>query len=88
MFELKISHFLDFVLANLTGRTGKLIGLVEDPYNELSKQAKEVARTLTYPRPIKWEYVADTATGLKILKSEKDPEALEHVRYLADELFK
>ena len=88
MFELKIPNFLDFVVTTLTERAGTLIGLVGNPYNELSKQAKEVARTLTYPRPFKWEYVVDSATGLKLLKAEKDSEALHHVRQIADELFK
>lgn len=88
MFKLHISHFLDFVVTSLTERSGKLIGLVGNPYKELSKQAKEVARTLTYPRPSKWEYMIDTTTGLKLLKSEKDSEALDRVRQIADELFK
>lgn len=36
---------------------------------------------------MKWKYVIDPETGLKILKSKKDPKALEQVRQLADELF-
>jgi len=37
---------------------------------------------------MKWEYVVDPATGLRILKSEKDPCALDRVRQMTDELFK
>jgi hypothetical protein len=59
-----------------------------NPYSELASLAREIMRAIISPQPIKWEYVTDSATGLKMLKSENDPEALERVRQLADELFK
>ena len=37
---------------------------------------------------IKWEYEIDSSTGLKILKSDKDPDAVDKITKLSDELFK
>jgi hypothetical protein len=58
------------------------------PYSELASLAKEIMKAISYPQPMKWEYMVDSTTGLKILKLEKDSEALDRVRQLADELFK
>jgi hypothetical protein len=58
------------------------------PYSELASLSREIMRAISSPQSVKWECVTDSATGLKILKSENDPEALERVRQLADELFK
>jgi hypothetical protein len=62
--------------------------IFENPFDELSTVAKEVMKAISAPQPTRWEYVIDSTTGLKILKSEKDSEALDHVRKMADELFK
>ena len=88
MFNLDIFQTIDSVAIFVTQRIKTITSIFENPYAELTNQAREVARALTFPQPIKWEYVTDVATGLTILKSEKDAKALERVRQMADELFK
>ena len=88
MIKLEIFPAIITLANSLRGRFGILVDLFDNPYTELTKQTKEVARTLTYPKPLRWEYVTDSTTGLVILKSEKDSEALNRVREAADELFK
>jgi hypothetical protein len=88
MFNLDIFQIINSVTIFLTQRIKTITNIFENSYAELTNQAREVARALTYPQPIKWEYVIDATTGLKILKAEKDSKALERVRQMADELFK
>lgn len=59
-----------------------------DLFSELACWAKEIVMAISTPPSLKWEYVVDSSTGLRILKSEKDAEALDRVRQLSDELFK
>jgi hypothetical protein len=58
------------------------------PYSELASLAKEIMKAISYPQPIKWEYVTDSTTGLRVLKSEKSPDALDNVCQMSNELFK
>jgi len=88
MFKIEISQVINSILTGFIEKTGKATKFLENQYAELGKQAKEVARTLTYPKVSKWEYEIDTTTGLKVLKSEKDSEALDRLRQIADELLK
>ena len=88
MLKLDISQILSSVATGFAKRTAMIQDFFKSPYTELSKQTKEVAKSLTYPKIPRWQYLIDASLGLKILKSEKDPEALDHVRQIADELFK
>jgi len=45
------------------------------------------AKKLEVTEEKRWKYIIDKETGLKILKSQKDFDALERVRQIADELF-
>jgi hypothetical protein len=87
MFKTGFSQSTNGIVASLTQKI-KTLGFFNSPYAELSKQTLEIAKTFMFALPTKWEYVTDAKTGLKILKSEKDPEALDRVRQIADELFK
>jgi hypothetical protein len=88
MFKTNISQVLTSVNDNLSERIKQFICSFDVPFAELSKQARAIAKTFTVSAPSRWEYVVDDVTGLKILKSEKDAEALDHVRQMSDELFK
>lgn len=88
MYKIDFSDALRSLRTGFINRIGALQRIFNTPYAELGKQAEEVARAFTYPSPIRWKSMVDSATGLRILKSEKDPEALERVRQIADELFK
>lgn len=88
MFKLGMFRFLNSIVTGFAQRSEIVTNFFTNPYTELSKQAKEVARGLTYPQVSKWQYEIDSTSGLKILVSEKDAEALDRVRQIADELLK
>jgi len=88
MFRLEVLENINEVRVDLTHRIRMVTRVFEEPYAELANLAREIMKAISSPQPMKWEYVIDSATGLKILKSEKDPEALDRVRQMSDELFK
>ncbi len=87
VFKTGLSQSTNGIVASVTQKI-KMLSFFNSPYVELSKQTQEIVKTFTFALPTKWEYVDDAKTGLKLLKSEKDPEALDRVRQIADELFK
>jgi len=88
MFNFGVLGSVNDVRVFLTQRIKMLTNIFGNPYNELANLAGEILKAVSSPQPMKWEYAIDSATGLKILKSEKDPEALSRVRQMSDELFK
>lgn len=88
MFNFEILGTVKAVRDNMLERTKTYANIAEDVFSELACWAKEIVKAIISSPSMKWEYVVDSSTGLKILKSEKDAEALDHVRLLSDELFK
>ncbi len=88
MFAFGMFRNINDVSMDTRQKIRMIMRVFGNPYSELASLSREIMRAISSPQPIKWEYVTDSATGLKILKSENDPEALERVRQLADALFK
>jgi len=88
MFNLKVFGSINDVRIFLDQRIRMLENIFGNPYSDIANLAEEVMKAVSSPQPMKWEYITDPTTGLKILRSEKDPEALDHVRQMSDELFK
>ena len=59
---------------------------IEAPYDELGKHASR-ALSLFPPVQEEWSYAIDTATGLKILKTTKNPRALDEISKIAETLY-
>lgn len=87
-FNLEMLGSVKTVRDDMLERARTYANITGDIFSELSCWAKEIIRAISISPSMKWEYMVDSSTGLKILKSEKDAEALDHVRQLSDELFK
>ena len=88
MFNLNVFGNVNEARVFLIQRITMVANIFGNPYTELADLAREIMKVVSSPPSMKWEYVTDSTTGIKILKSEKDPEALDRVRQMADELFK
>jgi len=65
-----------------------MLARIDQQYVFLFEQTRKVKDSLTmFPVSVRWEYVLDPATGLEVLKCEKDPEALDKIRRIAEKLF-
>jgi len=68
-----------------------IIGSIDRNYGSLSYILMNIVESLTAgakrePR-IRWRYAFDADTGLEVLRTQKNPEALDRMRKIADELF-
>lgn len=88
IFNFEILGTVKAVRDDMLEKTKMYTNIIEGIFSELTCWAKEIVKAISSSPSMKWEYVVDSSTGLKILKSEKDAEALGHVRQLSDELFK
>lgn len=88
MLELKEFKTLSGISEASNPNIQKLTQAMEKPFVTFSSLVKQIFQSFSSTTIEKWEYVTDPASGLRVLKSEKDPEALDHVRQIADELFK
>ena len=65
-----------------------LIKALEKPFTTFSSQVKQIIQSFSLTTTEKWEYVIDSTSRLRVLKSKKDPKALDRIRQMADDLFK
>ena len=88
LFNFGILKSVKILRDTILQRTNTIVSVADNLNGELACWAKEIAKAMSPSYSMKWEYVIDSATGVKILKSEKDPEALDRARQMSDDLFK
>lgn len=92
VFDSTIFTPLASVSVVLNSSVDILVDFFTRPFSGLVTQANEIAEasltSLGVPKTITWDYVADSATGLRVLKAEKKAEALDEIQQKAEILFK
>ena len=92
MFDATVFKPLTAISVTLNSSINSLIIFFSKPFSGLVAQANEIAEAALaatgFPKSVTWDYTTDVATGLQVLKAEKNPEALSEIRQIADALFK
>jgi hypothetical protein len=88
MFGLEEFGFISDMSQALQQKIDIIGNLVEKPFATLSFEVRQILQCFSTVSVEKWEYITDPETGLKVLESKDDPEALKRVRKLADALLK
>lgn len=65
-----------------------LVSSIQRVYFNFVDTLNQVVYSAFIAKPIEWEYVIEPTSGLKVLKSKKDPKALDRIQQMADDLFK
>jgi len=86
MFELKLSVPFESAKEDFDKAVDIFRIALWKPFKVLSKESAKIALGL-FPRAstFSWEYLTDPS-GLNVLKSEKDPKALERIRTMTEEI--
>jgi len=88
MFRLEEFGFFSDMSQALQQKIDIIENLVEKPFATLSSEVRQILQSFSTVPVEKWEFITDPETGLKVLESKGDTEALKRIRKLADALLK